>query len=866
MLTYMNLNSKSSLLKNKVKKYRVKSESHYYNNELILAEKFASKAYKISKKIKDLEAKEIANVVHNKAIFFLRRKRFDLSEKYFRKSLQLKSSASVIEKKDIAATLNATAQLYKAIGDYEKTNNYFKEAVKIADEINDIYLAPYLFDIARLNKIVGKTKFALSFYVKSISVALEYTVNKDRIPGFYEQILYNCYNDLTEIHLLKGDIYKARNYHTLALNILNNQTNFFEAYKRFEIPAKIFIKEGEHLLAITQLNNAEQAIIEEYQGFEVGKDLANIIHQIGDCYCHLKQYENALRTYQNALKAVCNQFCCDKIESLPTIEEIYNKRSAIASLSYKASTWFILYQIEQKQKYLLHALETYQLIATLLPLTRKDYVEENSKFQLAEETKGIFQKAIDTCFSLYKLIKDQKYQQFAFEFTESAKAIVLQENIQANHAIKGVDEPIQQKDLDFRSKIAFYQNSINTNERTNGDAEQLAKWQTELFKCKQEYEQFHQEIESLYPEYYAVKYANTLTTVKSLQKSLPVDTALIEYFLGEENLQVFIITSNNFEVYQIELDYKELQNEITAFKKLIEHLNIAGCSKEYEQFKNLAHHLYKKLLEQGLQNLDVSIKRLVIIPDRLLFNFPFEALVTTEEEHFPSANYHLKNLDYLLKNYSVSYNYSASLFYETSDFSSSSYSKNFIGFAPKFEDLLNNISETKAIQKEVSGAIFLDEEAHFNNFKQNAKTSKILHLSTHAKQNHDNHKLSEIHFSDSVITNYHIENMQINAGLTVLSACETASGFIQSGEGAMSLARSFFLAGCPSLVSSLWRADDESTADIMLYFYQHLKNGVTKDVALQQAKLQYCNEAGIRQSHPFYWAGFVQSGSRKALF
>jgi len=190
----------------------------------------------------------------------------------------------------------------------------------------------------------------------------------------------------------------------------------------------------------------------------------------------------------------------------------------------------------------------------------------------------------------------------------------------------------------------------------------------------------------------------------------------------------------------------------------------------------------------------------------------------------------------------------------------------FLKLAPEFEDLMNNRSEIKVIQEEMPGAIFLNEEANLNNFKQHATTSKILHLSTHAKQNHNNHKLSEIHFSDTVMTNYHIENMQINASLTVLSACETASGFIQSGEGAMSLARSFFLAGCPSLVSSLWPADDESTADIMLYFYQHLKNGATKDVALQQAKLQYCSEAGIRQSHPFYWAGFVQSGNRRKLF
>jgi len=44
----------------------------------------------------------------------------------------------------------------------------------------------------------------------------------------------------------------------------------------------------------------------------------------------------------------------------------------------------------------------------------------------------------------------------------------------------------------------------------------------------------------------------------------------------------------------------------------------------------------------------------------------------------------------------------------------------------------------------------------------------------------------------------------------------------------MSLARAFYLAGCPSLVASLWRANDASTAKLMLYFYQHLKDGAKK--------------------------------------
>jgi len=852
-------------MESKAEKLFDKAADYYIENELLLAERYAKKAYQVA--IDVSQPIVIADILHNMAVFYWLRKAFETSIDYFKKSIKINSNIG--EPNKLANSINGLGYVYRGIGDYQNALNSFNHAVEISIKNNSENLAPYYFDLARTQKITNKTKDAFQTYKKGIIVAQSMIAeSKHELHKFYEQIIYNCYNDLSEIELINSNLPQANHFHQKALQVLENSKSnvntFFEAYKRFEIPAKILMVQKDFNQAIQLFDKAERAIIEEYQGFEVGKDLANIIHQIGDCYLQLNEYEKALETYQRAIKAVCNQFCCDRIESLPGIEEIYNKRSVIESLSYKASTWLKLYG--QKQQYLLRALETYQLIAQLLPLTRKDYVEENSKFQLAEETKGIFQKAIDTCILLEQLTNDQKYKKLAFQFAESAKAIVLQEHIQANHAIKGVDEPIQQKDMDLRSKIAFYQNAINTHQTTQGDEKQMEKWQAELFQCKEQYEAFQKEIESQYPQYYAIKYANNLTNVETLQKKLPHNSALIEYFLGEDNPYGFVITHNSFEVHHLQVCYKELKKEIGAFKKLVEYLNTFGCEKEFDDFKKMAHCLYKKLLHQSLQNLPNTICRLMIVPDDLLFNFPFEALLISEKEHFPTAGYQIKNLDYLFKHYALSYDYSASLLLKTTEVKPQSYHKNFIGFAPEFEDLLNNQEEVQNIHVQLAGDIYLKEQAHFEHFKQHASSSKIIHLSTHAKQNQHNHKLSEIQFADATITNYHIENMQINAGLAVLSACETGSGFIQSGEGAMSLARSFFLAGCPSLVSSLWLADDESTTEIMLYFYQHLKAGEAKDVALQKAKLQYCADAGIRESHPFYWAGFVQSGNRRELF
>jgi len=214
----------------------------------------------------------------------------------------------------------------------------------------------------------------------------------------------------------------------------------------------------------------------------------------------------------------------------------------------------------------------------------------------------------------------------------------------------------------------------------------------------------------------------------------------------------------------------------------------------------------------------------------------------------------------------LNYNYSASLFLRSIDHYEVDHSNDYTGFAPYFKDLSYNQKEVKNINALFDNAVFIDSDANFESFKAQAKQAKIVHLATHAKKNVTHHMLNEIQFADTVVNNYQIENLNIDAVLTVLSACETGAGYMQSGEGLMSLSRSFFLAGCPSLVSTLWRAADESTADIMFYFYKHLKDGFSKDVALQKAKLQYCEEAGIKESHPYYWAGFVQFGNRRVLF
>lgn len=118
---------------------------------------------------------------------------------------------------------------------------------------------------------------------------------------------------------------------------------------------------------------------------------------------------------------------------------------------------------------------------------------------------------------------------------------------------------------------------------------------------------------------------------------------------------------------------------------------------------------------------------------------------------------------------------------------------------------------------------------------------------------------------DNFLQAHEIAHLHLNADLVVLSACETGYGKFEQGEGVISLARSFMYAGTPSLVVSLWQVNDQSTSVIMNSFYQNIANGMQKDVALRQAKLEYLKIAKDIAGHPAFWSAFIQLGDTSSV-
>ena len=146
---------------------------------------------------------------------------------------------------------------------------------------------------------------------------------------------------------------------------------------------------------------------------------------------------------------------------------------------------------------------------------------------------------------------------------------------------------------------------------------------------------------------------------------------------------------------------------------------------------------------------------------------------------------------------------------------------------------------------------------------------QIVHISTHNVLDTTNPALSGLVLSlvnqdgsarDGLLSLEDVHELRLNADLVVLSACETALGKSEQGEGLMSLTRSFLHAGAARVLATLWRVDDEATAQLLRHFYRGLWHaGLSPAAALRQAQLAVRREP--RWNSPFYWASFVLQGA-----
>jgi CHAT domain-containing protein len=285
------------------------------------------------------------------------------------------------------------------------------------------------------------------------------------------------------------------------------------------------------------------------------------------------------------------------------------------------------------------------------------------------------------------------------------------------------------------------------------------------------------------------------------------------------------------------------------------------------------------------------IPHLVIIPSGPLYYVPFQALVRTGQDPGQQA--------YLIEQYAITYAPSLTLLKFNEDIEAAAESENsvFLGLAdPDTGSDADRLPEAvpEAYRVSVSYAdarIFVGENASEDVVLYQTSDVQVLLLAAHGKFNPSNPMYSYIALAPSSSTDGQLHAVEVfelalQADLVVLSACETLLPALKDleqqianvqgtvgeqsdlseeqikaltgGDDVVGLTRAFLVAGARSVLSSLWNVPSVATADLMIAFFRHLREGMDKAHALRAAQLEVMSTD--RYQHPYYWAAFNLMG------
>ncbi len=481
----------------------------------------------------------------------------------------------------------------------------------------------------------------------------------------------------------------------------------------------------------------------------------------------------------------------------------------------------------------------------------------------------------------------------ALNAMEDNKSIILQSVLKEEdiNQIINLSEEIQSQKKSLEESMALIQKEI-IDARGERNENLLFDLEEELFEKEIALKELQERIEKQYPKYKQLLGArDSVMTIEGIRKQLLQDhTGLIEYLVTDSTVYQVIVTKEEVRILDLELKKTKLDSIIDDFRKSIS--DYTFLTEEGNAAQNLyiqrSYELYEELLEEGLRGLE-GIRKLIIIPDYTIGHIPFEALTMSLK---PTASY--EEMDYLLHKYQVRYSYSTQMLYEGSEEKDKLSGLEVLGMAGSYDPVDSvKIQERKLTQQKIrktliplpavlrevdyiagiaKGTYYTGIEATEANFKKHAGSYGILHLAMHGVLNTEHPMASAMIFTeeydsieDNFLYGHEIAQMDLEASLVVLSACETGYGKFEQGEGVMSMARSFMYAGVPSAVVSLWQVNDVSTSIIMKMFYEYLGGGLSKSEALTAAKQEYLQNVTGIAAHPAFWAAFVCIGEDSPL-
>lgn len=730
------------------------------------------------------------------------------------------------------------ANIFSKMGDFEKAISSVDLGINFAKQTkNDEGLAFSLIEKVKTLTMMSQTEKA-SDNLKEVILLLEKNDPLGYLPYAYYWAgqLFTAqkrYKDAISSYRKSQQLYKLRdNTYSYSLNFLDIGFTYYQYLQDYDQALQ------NYLMALQTMDNAYMKVI--------------IYDDIAAVYWKKKDYPKAFEYYQKALEVAPIGFKSKNLTEIPSVKSLQAadfKSYFLTTLQDKADTWLEYHKATQRKDYLRNALKTYILADQLVDLMRFEHSGTESKLYWRNKTHHLYEQAIETCYLL-------KNYEKAFYFFEKSKAVLLNDRLNELSAKQQLspedllkEKSLQQKIAEFNAKLAG-QNIKGT---------KLTKLENELLEAKEEQAAFIKSLELKNPTYYQYKYDTTTASLDDVKKYLkrPSETkngeiSLVEYFVGNEAIYAMKILHNQAFLQKISLvNYEE---NSTKFLKYC--ADNQQANQDFLGFLKVGNQLYQQLFAK----LGVPKGRVIIAQDG--YFLPFEAMSKSA-----------KRAEYLLKDYALSYTYSVQFLLKNVSNESFSWTKKFFGMAPvTYQKGLNQTELTdsdKSLTKVADyfsfGKTFVNQAANKQTFFENAHNYQIVHLYTHAQAD-DSDQEPMVYFADSVLKLSELGALsRYKTQLLVLSACKTAVGRNATGEGILSLSRGFATLGIPATLTTLWSVENKATYALNELFYQYLSEGLSKDLALQKAKIAFLQSQAGENQLPTFWAGAVLVGDASAL-
>lgn len=826
----------------------------------------------------------------------------DLALQYYKMAEKNYSLAPNYPYAQIVKVYTNIGNVYRSKLDFNQALQYFDQALSISQkEMKD-----FPETIAGINYNIADVYYITNNYDKALEI-----INKNiELANADDQILF--YELLAFIYQIQGDLTKAKKNYQKALDLtvsLNGKNDInvgiaYLNYSVFLIASNQFSELSETLTKanrIIQITKPVNGIVLSYYYRTEGYLASNKPVATKNLESFKKEKKQnlveAIDWYKKGLSAL--KFSKDyTLESINEQEQWLSLMDCIALLKLIADSYSEIAGIDQtKENHIFtesmaKAIETYQIVGSLIQRARKEISNEKSKIQLTALEYATFYQIIQISYTAFSITKDFKYLELAFQNAERVKSSSVFDKISDQLALENslVPDSLLQLEKKLNNTISIFTEKLyEENSKSNPDSIIINEYNNEIFSASRNREDLNRYIENEYKDFYDLKYSNSMLHVKEIQQKLKENQIIIEYVLNETDttteLYSFLISPNHIDFNKQEMNHEFLNAVEDMFYFMSNTEYMFTKNEDSKKFCLASNQLFRNLIlpfKDQIQN-----KKITIIPDGKLSYIPFDALL----ENLPdtSKTIEFNQLSYMIRNYSINYSNSANLLFKLTPAIKKTKIKA-LAFAPEYHEgdvieIANQYlsliplpgvqKEVAQISKIINTKVFKGADATEENFRKNVENYDILHLAMHAFINDSLPAFSSLAFTqfetndpikNGLLNTTDIYNLKLNAQLTVLSACNTGTGLLKKGEGIMSLARGFLYAGCPSIIMSLWEVEDESGTQIMTSFYKNLKKGKTKDESLRLAKLEYLESVNSRKAHPHYWLGFVSIGDNSSLY